>query len=196
MCGIMAALTLPTLATEGVTPQGYIPYYADYDGPIHTLRQEWLHYIAMEARVFGEPEDGPIIRALQEEWWKEQEKLNIVAKVIQNEADPEWCDWEHSVAVGAVVMNRVASPYFPDTVKEVVGAPGQYASQYTYGFTGLKQKSYAAAKAAIDGDHNVPSNAYWQANFPQGTSTWKTFICDTGWFYSVTYICCGIPGID
>lgn len=107
-----------------------------------------------------------------------------------------YCEWEHSVAIGAVIMNRVASPYFPNTVKDVVAAPGQYVKWYTYGFDNLKQKSYAAAKAAIDGDHNVPSNAYWHANFPQGTSTWKKFICDTGYFYSVTWVCCGIPGID
>ena len=161
-----------------------------------TKRQQWLHWMADEARKNGEPEDGAIILALQAEWWKEKEDLDIIAKVIYHEADPQWCSWEHSVAVGAVVVNRRNSPYFPDTVKEVVAAPGQYLPAYTYHFSDTPTLCYKAAKAALDGDHYVPANAYWQANSPQGTSIWKKFICDTGWFYSETYICCGIPGID
>ena len=164
-----------------------------YDGePVRTTRQETLHTAADILRSYGYAEDSEAIRALGDAWRQEQENLDIIAKTIQHEADPEWCAWEHSVAVGAVVVNRVKSPHFPDTVKEVVAAPGQYRVDYTYGFGKTSRLAYLAAKAALDGDHDVPEDAYWQDNRVQGRRIWKAFTVDTGYFRSTTYICCGV----
>lgn len=164
-----------------------------YDGErITTARQEALHEAAEILRAAGYADDSAVLTAIKAEWWAQEEALHIIAKTIQNEADPEWCAWEHSVAVGAVILNRVNSPYFPDTVKEVVAQPGQYLESYTRDFDGITQKSYEAAKAALDGDHDVPPDAYWQDNKVQGAYIWKSFLLDTGWFRSKTYICCGV----
>ena len=78
----------------------------------------YLHRLAEQARADGEPEDSPYIIALQEEWMREQQDLDIVAKVIENEAGG--CPWLHRVAVGKVVLNRKNSPHFPDTIFDVV----------------------------------------------------------------------------
>ena len=93
--------------------------------PITTNRQNYLHDLAEMARKFGESEDSPIIQTLQEEWWKEQESLQILAKTVCGEA--AICTWEHQCAVACVVVNRVNDPRFPNTVKEVVGQPKQYS---------------------------------------------------------------------
>lgn len=165
-----------------------------YDGErITTAKQDALHNAADILRSVGYAEDSEVIKALQAEWWREQEDLDIIAKVIENEAPPQWCEWAHSVSVGAVVVNRKNSPYFPDTVKEVVAAPGQYLPAYTRNFDGTSRLAYLAAKAALDGDHDVPEDAYWQDNRVQGKRIWKTFTVDTLYgFHSVTYICCGV----
>ena len=169
---------------------------AAYEGErITTARQDALHQAADILRAAGYAEDSTEIRTLSAAWWQQEEDLNILAKTIQYEANPQYCGWEHSVAVGVVVLNRVASPYFPDTVREVVAAPGQYLPAYTWGFDGISRLSYEAAKAAMDGDHDVPADAYWQAEFPQGKEVWKTFRVDTGYYASTTYICRGIPGV-
>ena len=173
------------------------PASADYDGArVTTAKQDALHQAAEILRAAGFSDDSTEIRALSAAWWQQEEDLNIIAKVIQYEANPQYCGWEHSVAVGVVVLNRVASPYFPDTVREVVAAPGQYLPAYTWGFDGISRLSYEAAKAAMDGDHDVPADAYWQDNKIQGTSIWKSFVCDTGWFKSTTYICRGIVWVS
>lgn len=165
---------------------------AAYDGDrITTARQDALHEAANILRAAGYADDSAVIQEIKAEWWAEEEALNITAKVIQNEADPAWCDWEHSVAVGAVVQNRVKSDLFPNTTREVVAQPGQYLESYTRNFDGVSQLAYKAAKAALDGDHNVPEDAYWQDNKVQGKSIWKAFTVDTGWFHSTTYICRG-----
>lgn len=168
-----------------------------YDGSrITTARQDALHAAAEILRDAGYAEDSPEIQALSAAWWRQQEDLDIVAKVIANEADPRYCDWEHSVAVAVVVLNRVASPYFPNSVKEVVAAPGQYLEAYTHDFADTPRLCYEVAKAALDGDHDVPSDCYWQDCTIQGAAIWKAFICDTGYFSSTTYICRGIPGVS
>lgn len=169
-----------------------------YDGErITTNRQDALHQAADSLRLAGLNEDDPAIVALSAEWWAEQEALDIIAKVIQHEADPEWCEWDHSVAVGVVVCNRVKSPHFKgDTVREIVAAPGQYLVSYTYDFSETSRLAYEAAKAALDGAHDVPSDCYWQDTHIQGAAIWKAFTVDTGWFRSTTYICRGIPGVS
>ena len=85
--------------------------------PIRTANQEYYHEIAELARFLGFSEESEIIQLCKKLWWEEQEKLDILAKVISCEAGV--CPWLHRIAVGQVVMNRVASPDFPDTVREV-----------------------------------------------------------------------------
>ena len=48
-----------------------------------------------------------------------------MSHVIQAEAG--YCSWEMMVGVGSVVMNRVKSDKFPDTVYEVIHQSGQYS---------------------------------------------------------------------
>ena len=168
-----------------------------YEGDrITTARQDALHHAADSLRLAGLAEDDPAIMALSAEWWAEQEKMDILAKVVAHEADPAYCQPEHSLAVAVVVLNREASPYFPNSVKEVVAAPGQYLESYTYGFENTPRRCYEIAKAALDGDHDVPEDCYWQDNKVQGVSIWKSFVCDTGWFKSTTYICRGVVGVN
>ena len=141
-------------------------------------------------RAAGLTDDDPAIVALGEAWWAEQESLDIVARVVQGEAGA--CPWMHQVAVAAVVVNRVASPYFPDTVREVVASPGQYTTLYLSGFEQTTRQCYEAAKKALDGESGVPEDVIWQAEFVQGTEIWWISKVDTGWFASTTYFCRGV----
>jgi hypothetical protein len=172
-----------------VTPVGA------YDGGrITTARQDALHEAADLLRAAGLPDSDPAIMVLSAEWWAEQEALDIVARVVQGEAGA--CPWMHQVAVAAVVVNRVKSPYFPDTVRDVVAAPGQYTTLYLSGFDKTSRQCYEAAKKALDGDSGVPEDVIWQAEFVQGTEVWWRSEVDTGWYQSVTYFCRGIPGVS
>ena len=56
-----------------------------------------------------------------------QEELDLLARVIYAEVGCTWIpDWVQQM-VGSVVLNRVASPYYPDTIYDVIYQPGQYA---------------------------------------------------------------------
>jgi N-acetylmuramoyl-L-alanine amidase len=55
-----------------------------------------------------------------------QEERDLLARVIYAEARGE--AFEGQVAVGAVVMNRVDDPQFPDTIREVIYQKGQFSA--------------------------------------------------------------------
>jgi N-acetylmuramoyl-L-alanine amidase len=51
-----------------------------------------------------------------------REDIELLARIIYAEARGE--SFEGQVAVGAVVLNRLESPHFPKTIREVVYQPG------------------------------------------------------------------------
>ncbi|SEM21626.1 N-acetylmuramoyl-L-alanine amidase [Mesobacillus persicus] len=50
--------------------------------------------------------------------------IDLLARIVRAEAQTE--PFEGKVAVADVVLNRVESEQFPDTIKEVIYAPGQF----------------------------------------------------------------------
>ena len=77
--------------------------------------------------------------------------------------------------VGAVVMNRVRHPKFPNTLSEVVYATGQYACVGSYKFNQYPpQECLDIARQLLQGESfGVPSNVVFQAQFHQGKGLWK-----------------------
>lgn len=49
-----------------------------------------------------------------------------LSHLIQAEAG--YCSWDMMIGVGSVVLNRVESDKFPDSVYEVIHQPGQYST--------------------------------------------------------------------
>ncbi len=88
-----------------------------------------------------------------------QEELKILAAIIQAEADNQGTTGK--LAVGSVIMNRVASKYFPNTISGVVFAHKQFSCvddghyQAIYD-RGPNQSCISAAKAVLDGKRTVP----------------------------------------
>jgi len=66
------------------------------------------------------------------------EELYLLAKIIYAEAGSDWLTDEHQRLVGSVLLNRVASPEFPNTIREVVEQPGQYYGTNSWYFVNLK----------------------------------------------------------
>lgn len=171
--------------------------------PVRTANQEYYHEIAELARFLGFSEESEIIQLCKKLWWEEQEKLDILAKVISCEAGI--CPWLHRIAVGQVVMNRVASPDFPDTVREVVSQKRewydsdgvfhriyQYHPKYCSDFEDTDRQFYEDAKFVLDGNAintYVPDDIIYQAEFPQGKETWWISEVSYPNFHSTTYFC-------
>lgn len=78
--------------------------------------------------------------------------VELLARLINAEARGE--SYSGQVAVGAVIMNRVKSPLFPNTIAGVIYSPGQFSS-VTDGQINLPIEEdssvYMAAQDAING---------------------------------------------
>lgn len=115
------------------------------------------------------------------------DELYLLAKIIYAEAGSYWLSDDWKMSVGEVVLNRVSSPEFPNTIREVVYQPGQYYGSQSRYFENLRPDARAvmAAKRLLEGERvlNDPSVVF-QANFRQGSGT-HTAMYDKalGWTY-------------
>ena len=76
--------------------------------------------------------------------------IQLLAKVISAEARGE--PYEGQVAVGAVVLNRVASPSFPNSVSGVVYQPGAFSAVTDSNWSAaVTNSAKSAAQDAVNG---------------------------------------------
>ena len=61
--------------------------------------------------------------------------------------------YETKLMIGTVVMNRVESPWFPDTVREVLNQPHQFAHGSVF-----DEESLAAAREVMMGRRTLPAS--------------------------------------
>lgn len=112
--------------------------------------------------------------------------LYILSHIINAEAGDDNCSHEHRIAVGSVVLNRVADPDFPDTIHGVVFQEGQYAPTWDGSYEKIpSEDSIEVAKLLLEEGSQIPAECVYQAEFEQGSGTWKPF--ET--IYGITYIC-------
>jgi spore germination cell wall hydrolase CwlJ-like protein len=88
----------------------------------------------------------------------EVDEVTLLAGIIECEAGGQ--DYEAMLAVGAVVMNRVNSSKYPDTIFDVIHQKGQFPPATSGKLEkwlkkGPTKRAIKAAKAAIAGDDNT-----------------------------------------
>lgn len=116
--------------------------------------------------------------------------LMLLAKVINAEAGS--VSDKHQQLVGCVVMNRVNSANFPNSIHDVVyQKPTQYACAWDNSFKKkVSDRALKNAKLVLEGKIKSPYNLVWQAEFKQGNKVYKKFRTKVGKNkYSTTYFC-------
>jgi N-acetylmuramoyl-L-alanine amidase len=99
-----------------------------------------------------------------------QNDMDILARVIYSEARGE--PYEGQVAVGAVVMNRIHSNLFPNTIRGVVFQPGAFTSVSDGQFwLTPNREAYQAALDAVRGWDPTYHSLYY-FNPQTATSKW------------------------
>ena len=97
------------------------------------------------------------------------EDVMILAQIINTECGAAYLSDELSFYVGSVVLNRVKSDKFPNTIKEVAYAPGQYSPVGSARwYTEPNERSYEIATELLEQGSVLPPEVVWQANFTQG----------------------------
>ncbi len=87
-------------------------------------------------------------------------EVNLLARIISAESRGE--EYIGQVAVGAVVLNRVESPLFPDTLAGVIYQPGAFTAITDGQFNEpTSQESRRAAQDAINGQDPTGGALYY-----------------------------------
>jgi len=92
---------------------------------------------------FGERERVPVDERVP------KDEVDLLARLITAEAEGE--PYDGQVAVGAVVINRVKSTEFPNSIKEVIYQRGQFCSVPKLPGTIPTQSAARAAREALNG---------------------------------------------
>ncbi|WP_449540329.1 cell wall hydrolase [Ferdinandcohnia sp. Marseille-Q9671] len=99
------------------------------------------------------------------------EELDLLARIVRAEAQTE--PFEGKVAVAAVVLNRVESPKFPDSIREVIYQRGQFQPVSNGQINrAADEESIKAVRAAISGQRNIVQGALFFYNPTIATSRW------------------------
>ena len=97
--------------------------------------------------------------------------LEMLSKIIEAEAGMNWLDDRIRMCVGEVVLNRVSSPEFPNTIHEVIYQEGQYhhAEQGTLHEVIPTEKSISAALRLLNGERVINDRSVvFQSNYILG----------------------------
>ncbi|QAT51382.1 spore cortex-lytic enzyme [Caproiciproducens sp. NJN-50] len=96
--------------------------------------------------------------------------VNLLARVISAESRGE--PYEGQVAVGAVILNRIQHPSFPNTLAGVIYQPGAFSCLNDGGINAaVSSSAYKAARDAING-WDPSGGAIYYYNPAKATSKW------------------------
>lgn len=161
--------------------------------------------LMVEAAVTGDVVQGREAAELRNEkidvWGRGYTKIDfddlyLLAKVMYAEAGSDWLTDEHQRLVGSVVLNRVVSPEFPNTMLEVLNQPGQYYGANSAYFNSLLPDERTVLNALFLLEHGsiAPASVVFQSNYSSlGSGVYKS-IPDA--YLSTTYFCySSYPGL-
>lgn len=96
--------------------------------------------------------------------------VRLLASIISAESRGE--PYEGQVAVGAVIMNRIAHPSFPNTLSGVIYQEGAFSCLYDGGINAaVADSAYQAAREAINGSDPTGGAIYYY-NPAKTTNKW------------------------
>lgn len=116
------------------------------------------------------------------------DELFLLSKLIYSEAGSDWLSDELRFCVGEVVMNRVASSEFPNSIEEVIYQEGQYDKVCTEEFRFYTLPSASCVDAAarlLLGERMMEPQVVFQSNSRIGEV--YSIYCDRRLGY--TYFC-------
>lgn len=105
-----------------------------------------------------------------------EEDLDLLARIINAEAGCDWIpDWVQRM-VGSVVLNRVNSEYFPNTIREVIYQPGQYGPVYNgmINYT-PSQRVIENARYVLENGSTCPANVTGQNGVVSGGGVYTSY---------------------
>lgn len=130
-------------------------------------KQEQFSHVAKHEQFKGESKIK-----FEQKYEYSQDNVWYLSHVIAAEAGADWTTDEAVFYVGSVVLNRVESSSFPNSIKEVVLQPGQYATVPYLSRYEPSERVMEITYDLLNGGSVLPENVVYQANFRQGSGVY------------------------
>lgn len=152
-----------------VTYDWYLNAYVVMTGTC--LTGSMYQQAAYQTTAYQPAADVSAVNSYQSTGYYDPQALDLLSRVIDAEAGS--MSMEGKVSVGNVVMNRVASSEFPNTVYGVLYQRNQFTVVNTARFQRTPSAdSVAAAKMAMDGVNYVPGAVFYNVT---GLRSWASY---------------------
>lgn len=99
-------------------------------------------------------------------------EYEMLAHMIMAEGGSDYLPDEVPYGVGTVILNRIASPNYPDTMYGVIHQSGQYAVAGYYMNVEPTERCYRIAYDLLSNGSSWPKNIVYQAQFTQGSGVY------------------------
>ncbi len=105
-----------------------------------------------------------------------EEDLSLLSRVIYAEVGCTWIpDWVQRM-VGSVVLNRVESSLYPNTIKEVIYQPGQYSPTWNGSINNTPDsRTVANARYLLENGSICPRNVTGQNSIITGSGVYQSY---------------------
>lgn len=129
-----------------------------------------------------------------EKWWTQEEE-DLLVQVVHFEMGSDSVPDEAQQLVAAVIINRMRhpDPSFPDTIKDVIYAPGAYSCANLLGTGNPTERCRENVLKVLNEEVTFPDDIVWQSSVPQcawnttvkiykvfDTQPYKTYFCHYG----------------
>ena len=110
----------------------------------------------------------------------DEDNIDLLARLVYSEVGN--LNDEAQIATASVIMNRVNSNAFPNSIYGVIYQEGQYAVTQNGAINNSpSEQAYNNAKFVYENGSQIPSNVVYQAEFAQGSEAYKkidnTYFC-------------------
>lgn len=102
-----------------------------------------------------------------------EEDIDLLARLLYAEAGSDWIEDKTIYWVGSVVLNRVNSEHYPDTLYDVIYQEGQYSCTWLGGiYNEPTERCYRIAEDLLRNGSILPEDVLYQAEFKQGSEVY------------------------
>lgn len=117
-----------------------------------------------------EPEESPVVECRYPGVELSEEDMRLFAKLLWLECRGESYDGQQAVA--EVILNRLVSKDFPNTVRGIIYAEGQFPCTDDIPKATPTQTQYEAIERALNGPYILPKEVVFYAKFKENRNFW------------------------
>lgn len=115
-------------------------------------------------------EEKPVVECRYPDVELSEEDMRLFAKILWLECRGEPVEGQQAVA--EVILNRLVSENFPDTIRGIVYAEGQFPSTPDIPDAQPTQTQYEAIEDALNGPYILPMEVVFYAKFKENKNFW------------------------